>query len=1380
MSLSSGTFANKTRELYAPAGESAKYWYKFPAANGQIIMQDASGSQILQAIGTDLFYDGQLLAKASDIETLDHWSEYPVINPAGVNFNGNPLVNATTISASGDINGGALTVTGDISGSVISVSGVVASGTIQGNSLSVASLTKPFVPNNIQTDTLSASGAITSGSLATTGAISGTTITGSAIQGTSLITTGGLDMTNTAINRASSVNISNSGFAPYGQLTSPNGVQLLWNGSTVNTGAAGDVSQWSNFNAVSDINGGTHNLTNIGSITTTGDVGVGGNVNTTGYVRTNPANPLGVVTNQVASFAGSTSTSLSLSGYRGIDVVAANNDITTTATAGSITHSAYNAITETAGTAFNVTVDRQLNPAATANINLTAQNGGGGVVDIIANPALLTPVPGVINITANGGNIILPTDPPTTVTVGGVVNISANTGGGGLYTLTSAVKIGAAGVNSYAGAIPSVGSLAGYNFIYGTAGVNLCAGLPSSGFQFPGTIYQYAVGSPLYGGIRLESPFGVQMLSDTYIHNLYPLDSGGLVIQGRSLPTGYVTIKDVDSFVMKPSSILQADVISSVLSSGVVFADTIRAQGVNGINATVIKPPLATGVGNPNLTLSGNAFAGNQNYVEIQNADVIAFDAGGAGSLTGVKLINGLPYVASDTEAWATYKAIQIVDLSSNGITACGPISGVTTINGSAYPPPVADVSLWATYKAVQSVDLSSNNINNVAAINTLDGFALTSAGSVGIFADTSSGNISIATNGGGNVNIGTGNAGDINILTSGAGNDLNLGGDTVTVSANVGLQVNADTTIGSVGSPLALSVYGNINATETITATTAVQTPQVYSGADILLQGQNDVNVTTVAGAVNITGFSEIRMTAPHIYGVGPYTGTSVSATGDVISSSATTPYSLNVVGGLVNSNQQYNYWVAVNGSDVTGTGSAIRPFASITAALANTVSISDTIPVNICITAGTYTESPTVGRNNTFLVGSVGVADAVIIGTLTFNTSSATTVSQGMSGITVVGNVVCSENTSADVSWYIQNCNVTSYGASAINCSSTGTGNNNLVLQNTVVTQNTTASAAITMATSRLNLIQAQVNNTTTGPAISCSGASSLSCFGATFTCAGSATASAIVSFNNTVVNGTASSFNVCTFTYTAGTAGSGKTAVFFNNSAALAGLTTFNNNVFNISGSTNLILRPGAGSVAIQWGANSSNVLTLPAAGAGLTYTYLPSTPLRANSLYDAASSAGTGSQVLTAGSVGGSLNWSSLGASSLGALGAEPAATAYQNQLVFYNTATQALSYGAADYQVQVTAIPATIALATTQRGRIFILTSTGAQTVTFTTATLTANDVGFFVKLKNGNANGGGDITISGATGNLTIHNNTATATMGFAILYWTGSALVAY
>ena len=111
---------------------------------------------------------------------------------------------------------------------------------------------------------------------------------------------------------------------------------------------------------------------------------------------------------------------------------------------------------------------------------------------------------------------------------------------------------------------------------------------------------------------------------------------------------------------------------------------------------------------------------------------------------------------------------------------------------------------------------------------------------------------------------------------------------------------------------------------------------------------------------------------------------------------------------------------------------------------------------------------------------------------------------------------------------------------------------------------------------------------------------------------------------------------------------------------------------------------------------------------------------------------------------------------------------------------FNTATNTLSYDTQAYGVQVGTAPSTIALATTQRGRIFILTSVGLQTVTFTTATLTANDVGFFVKVKNGNGNGVGDITIAGATGNTTVHNNTALVTSGLTILYWDGAILRAF
>ena len=246
----SQTFANHDRQLYALAGESATNWFKYPSQTGQVLLVDASGTQVLQSIDGNLFYNEELLAKAGDIQQISEWSNYPVLNPAGVDFNGNPLLNASTIEATGDISGGGnLTITGNVAADgSLAGSEVTVTGAIQGNSLSV-------------------SGAAAVGSVASTGAVSGTTITGSGtVQGAGIVTTGGLDMANTAITRAASINLNNAGFAPYGQLTSPNGTQLLWNGANITTGAGGDVSQWANYNAVTTINANSNAITNAGTI----------------------------------------------------------------------------------------------------------------------------------------------------------------------------------------------------------------------------------------------------------------------------------------------------------------------------------------------------------------------------------------------------------------------------------------------------------------------------------------------------------------------------------------------------------------------------------------------------------------------------------------------------------------------------------------------------------------------------------------------------------------------------------------------------------------------------------------------------------------------------------------------------------------------------------------------------------------------------------------------------------------------------------------------------------------------------------------------------------------------------------------------------------
>ena len=509
------------------------------------------------------------------------------------------------------------------------------------------------------------------------------------------------------------------------------------------------------------------------------------------------------------------------------------------------------------------------------------------------------------------------------------------------------------------------------------------------------------------------------------------------------------------------------------------------------------------------------------------------------------------------------------------------------------------------------------------------------------------------------------------------------------------------------------------------------------------------------------------------------------MDATGDVVSGfGGSSPYSLNTIGQLVTTPQTYNYWVAVNGSNTTGTGSVTNPFATITAALAATAALADGIPVNINVTAGTYTENPTIVRNNTFIIGTPTVSDVVIVGTLSLTPAASVQplITQGGSGITVVGNVVCSEVVNTEVNWYLANVNVTSYGVAALAATGDVSNNCSITMNNCVITQNTTNSAAIQLTSCRANLVLVSVAQNTASPALSLFlGNSSVSANGATFTSAGTALSGAVVFINNTISAGSLNTFTSCSFIYTAATAGSAKTAVQFNN--AVAANAVFNYCVFSVGGSTNIISKTGIGTTNVTWGHNTcTSVSTVPATSATLTYSYSAQDFIRANTLRDSANAAGTANQVLTAGSAGGSLTWASLGASSLGALATVPPTTAYQNSLVLFNTATNTLSYDTAGWGYEVfPRVGTPLTLQPQQRGRTFIITSTGAQNQSVAAGVnFSINDTNFWCRIRNGNGTGGGDITLTGVAGNNVVHNQTGTQNGQEVILTYDGTRFTAY
>jgi hypothetical protein len=282
----------------------------------------------------------------------------------------------------------------------------------------------------------------------------------------------------------------------------------------------------------------------------------------------------------------------------------------------------------TATTGISTTVDGGADVFTNSFYRVTAKNGNRGEISLTAGPGLAG-IRGEINLTANGGTV-----PGTGIGNGGIVNITANSAAFALSNLTSAINLSAAGINSYAGAIPAVGSLLGYNFIYGTLGVNICAGLPPGALpNFPGTTY-------LYG------------------------------------------------------------------TTGVEIGSALYASDIYGYWAGLPSPP-------SNLTLYGRQTVAGDSYVNINNAGTISFDTGSVGAITGLQTINGTAYPPPQ---------VIPLDLSTNTVTASNSVSTpsllVSSINNASYPPPTSipqdlTISSLTAAVSVSTQSLLISSINN-------------------------------------------------------------------------------------------------------------------------------------------------------------------------------------------------------------------------------------------------------------------------------------------------------------------------------------------------------------------------------------------------------------------------------------------------------------------------------------------------------------------------------------------------------------------------------------------------------------------------------------------------------------------------------------------
>ena len=465
------------------------------------------------------------------------------------------------------------------------------------------------------------------------------------------------------------------------------GATLLLNGFPIVTGAVSSfstLSDWSYFPALSTVQMNTYNIENAGNITCqniynalniqtdtanaltaiTSPAGTVTNLRTTNFstvsgvgsnitvAQTLAASNIstGTIQGQRGTFGGLSSLTLSTGTINGQPYIAGSNWSQYPATS-AVNMNGY-ALTNTTGQTFSITPTSNLvittsNNNFTANypitmtagdvnitanggqdvanitqVNIVASNGNRGQINLTANPGFAG-VQGEIALTANGGTV-------GGVGLGGLITLTANTPIG-LSNLTSAIKQSAAGINSYAGAIPSFGSGAGYNFIHGDLGVNITSGLVSLLPNTAGTTYIYGTA-------------GVEIPSDAYMKNIYPYWDGittppDLMIEGRYI------IPNLAQVCVRMSNVKQIDFQSNV-TTYMSNCDNITMSANGSITTSNLSATNGTigTLSNTNLVGSGGTVSNyaNGQFTTLSNTNLVGSGAGSISGYTNVTAQNGL------------------------------------------------------------------------------------------------------------------------------------------------------------------------------------------------------------------------------------------------------------------------------------------------------------------------------------------------------------------------------------------------------------------------------------------------------------------------------------------------------------------------------------------------------------------------------------------------------------------------------------------------------------------------------------------------------------------------------------------------------------------
>jgi len=609
---------------------------------------------------------------------------------------------------------------------------------------------------------------------------------------------------------------SNRIFMDPSHILSNIGSNLYFAGTLLaDAGAVPNIADWSLYPALCNINMNSKSISN--SIGYSGS----GNITTTaGDITTSS----GTVSGTTGTFPTVNTAQINGTGTFGNLTLTSANEVIVNA----------DAINSTSG-AVSFDVDGGVNIINYADFEVNASNGNRGRINLTAGPGFSNGVFGEVNITANGG--ATPSVGGVSFATGGLINLTANTPIATTNTSTSAIKLSAASVLSYAGTVSPTFSTAGYQYLYGQAGVNIvCSVSPPVLPSLPLSIYMYSdAGTRISNGLRTDT-----------IANINPT-AGVLAIQSFGVGS-YVTLSNIRSIAgSSPATIsgfsniatTNLDVTSinsNTYSATSNWAQFPASQNVNFSNRQIsncVGLSSSTGLGLYGESVTIGALGANSN-VEIQannGSGNIVLTPGSTGNVTAPRLV-----------------------VSSNITTSN---INLSNINGVPYSPAPAT---WSTYPATQNVNLSNfsiSNANGVSSSSSLtlagQGIALNSTGANNLTLTTAStGNISMTAGGG---VLLTSTTGDVE-LTAGAGSKIDFKSDVNMFSNSISnvSNITSSIPIGITGQSVSISSTGNNPITLTASGTGDLNLASTSGTIQMTSPVRQTQSVTRVLSGSNIT----------------------------------------------------------------------------------------------------------------------------------------------------------------------------------------------------------------------------------------------------------------------------------------------------------------------------------------------------------------------------------------------------------------------------------------------------------------------------------------------------------------------------------------------